>query len=325
MMNISEISVLLTKDISELDKVFFEQFKSTEKNINDMGKYICKRKGKRIRPIVTLLAARAVESHKTNNQIQLASVIELIHTASLLHDDVIDRSKIRRGRLATHMVFGNTSAILIGDFIYTRAFKVMLRLKSMKIFSILAETVNVLVEGEMLQMQHNKNINLKKEEYDQIIYQKTARLFESATYCAGMISKCDCHQEKGLKKYGKHLGLSFQIIDDLLDYKIKRSNSPGNDLSQGKVTLPLMHTINSCNTDELKIIRKAIVSEGTTLSVKDVLNIMNKYGSLQWGLEEARKEAKKAVIALNNIPDSIWRDALVSLLQINIERFSESN
>lgn len=319
--NLKEINKLIHEDMILVDKTLKNNLQSNIDLINQLGNYIINGGGKRIRPIITLLSAKSM-NYNGFKHIIMASIIEFIHTATLLHDDVIDKSKIRRGKATIRVLFGNESSILIGDFIYTKAFQMITDLGSMKILSIMSDAANAITEGEILQLINCKKMIFSEENYMQIIYSKTAKLFETAAQSSAIIADSNIIHEEALRNYGKHLGIAYQIIDDTLDYSFhnKSGKQIGNDLKEGKITLPLIHAMKSTNLKESKMICK-IIKKGDGLSLlKLIMDIMSQYGSLEWTKNKAKKEAKKAIIALKPIKNSIWKNALSSLANILIKR-----
>ncbi|VFP86724.1 Octaprenyl diphosphate synthase [Candidatus Erwinia haradaeae] len=324
-MNLEEINILIAHDMADVNTIISKQLSSNIPLINQLSCYIINNGGKRIRPMITLLAARAIHSYSGKQHITMAALIEFIHTATLLHDDVVDQSEARRGQPTANIAFGNAASVLVGDFIYTRAFQMMTNLGSLKILGIISEAVNVISEGEVLQLINCHNPDLTEENYMHIIYSKTARLFEAATQASAILAGSNLAQEKALQDYGRYLGTAFQLIDDVLDYssndKILGKNI-GDDLKEGKPTLPLLHAIHHGNLEQANFIR-SVISKGNGFHYFDMIqSIMKQYGSLECTRKTAQKEADKAVAALEILPESPWRDALAALAHISMQRIT---
>lgn len=321
-MSLNNINKLIEKELFLVNRILKNKLKSKIDIINKIKNYMINGGGKRIRPIISLLSAKAIK-YQGHKHIDIAASIEMIHIATLLHDDVIDGSKLRRGKLTNNMLFGNAKSILVGDFIYTKSFQMMTNLKSIKILSLMSNAANIITEGEIMQLMSCNNPNLSENNYMKIIYSKTACLFEIAAQSSAIIANSNIKQEQALKRYGKHFGIAFQIIDDLLDYSIDIKNTGkqiGNDLKEGKVTLPLLHVIKNTNYKIIKNIFEEIQKGNSKKILHMVLKIMHKYGSLEWARNKAKKEAKKAILALNYLPPSIWSIALEDLAKIAIHR-----
>uniref|UniRef100_A0A914YLP1 Octaprenyl diphosphate synthase n=1 Tax=Panagrolaimus superbus TaxID=310955 RepID=A0A914YLP1_9BILA len=254
--------------------------------------------------MIAVLAARAV-GYEGNAHVTIAALIEFIHTATLLHDDVVDESDMRRGKATANAAFGNAASVLVGDFIYTRAFQMMTSLGSLKVLEVMSEAVNVIAEGEVLQLMNVNDPDITEENYMRVIYSKTARLFEAAAQCSGILAGCTPEEEKGLQDYGRYLGTAFQLIDDLLDYNAdgeQLGKNVGDDLNEGTDD-PYRHR----------------TGNGRHL-LEPVLEAMNACGSLEWTRQRAEEEADKAIAALQVLPDTPWREALIGLAHIAVQR-----
>ncbi|CRK85604.1 Octaprenyl-diphosphate synthase [Candidatus Providencia siddallii] len=316
--NIKSIVELITDDMLLVNEVILNQLKSDISLVNQIGYYIISNGGKRIRPIIVVLVGKSL-GHFCCKHTQAAALIEFIHTASLLHDDVVDDSNMRRGKHAANMVFGNAASVLVGDFIYTRSFQMMIDLDSMFILKLISEAANVIAGGEILQLMNCNKINLSEEEYMQIIYSKTARLFEVAAHSSAVLSNASVEQEKALQNYGRYIGTAFQLIDDVLDYDYDNMNLDkdfGKDLDDGKLTLPLLHAMKHGNKKESILIREAIKKGNSRHLLKIIFAIMKHYGSLEYTYLRAQEEIQKAVDSLEIIDDSIYKEALVNLAYI---------
>lgn len=321
-MNLEKINELTAQDMAGVNAAILEQLNSDVQLINQLGYYIVSGGGKRIRPMIAVLAARAV-GYEGSAHITIAALIEFIHTATLLHDDVVDESDMRRGKATANAAFGNAASVLVGDFIYTRAFQMMTSLGSLKILDIMSKAVNVIAEGEVLQLMNVNDPNITEESYMRVIYSKTARLFEAASQCSGLLANCSPEQEQGLQDYGRYLGTAFQLIDDLLDYSADGETlgkNVGDDLNEGKPTLPLLHAMHHGNPEQAAMIRQAIVDGNGRHLLEHVLHTMAECGSLEWTRQRAEEEADKAIQALQPLPDSPWKEALIGLAHIAVQR-----
>ena len=269
--------------------------------------------------MIAVLAARSL-GFEGSNSITCATFVEFIHTASLLHDDVVDESDMRRGRATANAEFGNAASVLVGDFIYTRAFQLVAQLESLKILSIMADATNVLAEGEVQQLM---NVNDREANYMRVIYSKTARLFEVAGQAAAIVAGGTEAQEKALQDYGRYLGTAFQLVDDVLDYSANAQalgKNVGDDLAEGKPTLPLLHAMRHGNTQQAALIREAIEQGGKREAIDEVLAIMTEHKSLDYAMNRAKEEAQKAVDAIEILPESEYKQALISLAYLSVDR-----
>ena len=320
-MNLEKINELTAQDMAGVNAAILEQLNSDVQLINQLGYYIVSGGGKRIRPMIAVLAARAV-GYEGNAHVTIAALIEFIHTATLLHDDVVDESDMRRGKATANAAFGNAASVLVGDFIYTRAFQ-MTSLGSLKVLEVMSEAVNVIAEGEVLQLMNVNDPDITEENYMRVIYSKTARLFEAAAQCSGILAGCTPEEEKGLQDYGRYLGTAFQLIDDLLDYNAdgeQLGKNVGDDLNEGKPTLPLLHAMHHGTPEQAQMIRTAIEQGNGRHLLEPVLEAMNACGSLEWTRQRAEEEADKAIAALQVLPDTPWREALIGLAHIAVQR-----
>lgn len=321
-MNLEKINELAAQDMAGVNATILEQLTSEVQLINQLGYYIISSGGKRIRPMIAVIAARAL-GYDGKAHINIAALIEFIHTATLLHDDVVDESDMRRGKATANAEFGNAASVLVGDFIYTRAFQMMTQLGSFKVLEVMSEAVNVIAEGEVLQLMNCNDPNITEESYMRVIYSKTARLFEAASQCAGILAGADEAQEKALQDYGRYLGTAFQLIDDLLDYSADGQTlgkSVGDDLNEGKPTLPLLHAMRNGTPEQSSMIREAIEQGNGRHLLQPVLEAMEACGSLAWTRQRAEEEADKAIAALAVIPDSLYREALIALAHMSVQR-----
>ncbi|WP_312394013.1 octaprenyl diphosphate synthase, partial [Mixta calida] len=273
---------------------------------------------------IAILAARAL-GYEGNQHVTIAALIEFIHTATLLHDDVVDESDMRRGKATANAAFGNAASVLVGDFIYTRAFQMMTSLGSLRILALMSEAVNVIAEGEVLQLMNCNDPDITEESYMHVIYSKTARLFEAAAQSSGILAGGSATQEQALQDYGRYIGTAFQLIDDLLDYSADGETlgkNVGDDLSEGKPTLPLLHAMRHGNAQQAAMIREAIEQGNGRHLLDPVLETMRQCGSLEWTRSRAEEEADKAIAALQALPESPWRSALEALAHMAVQRDS---
>lgn len=320
-MTLEEIRSLSDADMAEVNAAILQQLNSDVALINQLGYYIISGGGKRIRPMIAVLAARALD-YQGHGHITVAALIEFIHTATLLHDDVVDESDLRRGKATANAAFGNAASVLVGDFIYTRAFQMMTSLDSMRILQLMASATNVIAEGEVQQLMNCNDPDISEDNYMQVIYSKTARLFEAAAQSSAILAGASEQQELAMQDYGRYLGTAFQLIDDLLDYSAgnELGKNLGDDLNEGKPTLPLLHAMHNGTPEQAAMIRKAI-EEGNGRDLLDpVLAAMQACGSLAYTQQRAEEEADKAIQALSCIPDSPYREALIGLAHLAVHR-----
>ncbi|GAA0854336.1 octaprenyl diphosphate synthase [Aliiglaciecola litoralis] len=321
-MELDQIRVLADPDMQAVNALIQSQVNSEVALINQLGFYIVNSGGKRIRPLITVLAARAVgisnDQHHT-----LAAIIEFIHTATLLHDDVVDESTMRRGRETANAVFGNQASVLVGDFLYTRSFQMMVSLKRMRVMEILSDATNVIAEGEVLQLMNCNDPDTSEESYMEVIYSKTARLFEAATLLAAVLTDQPAHIEQAMQDYGRYLGTAFQLVDDIMDYAAdsdEMGKNVGDDLAEGKPTLPLLYAMWHGNETQKQLIRDAIEHNSGMQHLEDILAAMEQTGSLVYTKKQALGAAQQAIDALAPLPDSEFKQALISLAHISVER-----
>jgi len=319
-MTLSEIRALIKEDIQAVDQLILDRLSSDVVLINQIGHYIINSGGKRLRPLLVLLSARACGYKGSNHQL-MAAVIEFIHTSTLLHDDVVDESDTRRGNKTANEVWGNAASVLVGDFLYSRSFEMMVEPGELKIMQVMSEATNVIAEGEVLQLLNCHDADTTKERYMEVIHRKTAKLFEAATQMGPILAK-NPELEEPFVAYGRHLGAAFQLIDDALDYTANEEElgkNIGDDLAEGKPTLPLIYVLENGNEDEKNIIRRAIESEGINL-LDEVTAIIKASGAITYTQEIAQKEADLAKSALASLNDSDLKTALCSLADLAVNR-----
>ncbi|OOF86542.1 octaprenyl diphosphate synthase [Rodentibacter ratti] len=322
LMDMHAIQQLAEPDMQKVNQNILAQLDSDVALINQLGFYIVQAGGKRIRPLISVLAARSL-GFQGENAITCATFVEFIHTASLLHDDVVDESDMRRGRATANAEFGNAASVLVGDFIYTRAFQLVAQLESLKILRIMADATNVLAEGEVQQLMNVNDPETSEANYMRVIYSKTARLFEVAGQSAAIVANATEIQEKALQDYGRYLGTAFQLVDDVLDYSANAQDlgkNIGDDLMEGKPTLPLLHAMRHGNEEQAALIREAIEQGGKREIIDEILAIMAEHKSLDYAMERAKQEAQKAVDAISILPESQYKQALISLAYLSVDR-----
>ncbi len=320
-MDIQSIYALIRQDMDDVNAMIQQRLHSEVVLINQLGHYIINSGGKRLRPAIAILSARAC-GYQGNAHINLATIIEFIHTATLLHDDVVDHSQMRRGQETANSVWGNEASVLVGDFLYTRAFEMMVELDSMRLMRILSHTTNIIAEGEVLQLLNVHDADTTEQRYLQVIHHKTAKLFEAAGQLGAVLSKTDIEIEKALGQYAMHLGSAFQLVDDLLDYSAQSDTlgkNIGDDLAEGKPTLPLIYAMRQGDKDQSALIREA-VENGALNRIDDIIAIIQSTGAIDYTAQTAREEADAAKSALKPLPDSAYKTALLSLADFAVSR-----
>lgn len=321
-LTLEQISALAKTDMDAVDQAILAQLNSNVPLINQLGLYIISGGGKRIRPLIAVLTAKAL-GYQGKDHITCAAFAEFIHTATLLHDDVVDESDMRRGKQTANAYFGNAASVLVGDFIYTRAFQMMTSLNSLSVLKVMSDSTNVIAEGEVQQLMNMNDPNISEENYMQVIYSKTARLFEAATQCAALVAGVDEDKITAMQMYGRYLGTAFQLVDDILDYSAnaeKLGKNIGDDLAEGKPTLPLLHAMRNGNEQQSALIREAIEQGGKREALDEILTIMAEQKSLDYTMQRAKQEAQKAVDAIAILPESEYKQALISLAYISVDR-----
>jgi octaprenyl-diphosphate synthase len=321
-MNIKNIQALAQQDMKAVNELIFSKLHSDVALINQLGVYIVNGGGKRMRPLLTVLAARAI-GYQGNEHLQLAAIVEFIHTSTLLHDDVVDESNMRRGRETANAMFGNSASVLVGDFLYSRSFQMMSELNNLKVMDILSDATNIIAEGEVLQLMNCNDPDTTEDSYMQVIYCKTAKLFEAATRLAAVLAKQDQATELAMLNYGKHLGTAFQLVDDIMDYTADAKamgKNVGDDLAEGKPTLPLLYAMAHGNEQQRIMIRSAIEHGDGMEHLDDILAAMEQTGALVYTQKKAEQEADKAINAIAMLPESDHKQALISLAHIAANR-----
>lgn len=319
-MPLDTIRSLVHSDMEATDHFICNELKSDIPLINQLIEYIIKAGGKRIRPLLVLLSARAFNHH--TQQIHLAAAIELIHTATLLHDDVVDNSTLRRGNETANSIWGNEASVLVGDFLYSRAFQLIVRLKNLTVLNIFSDATNLIAEGEVLQLINCHDPDTTETAYFNVIERKTAKLFEVASGAGCALSSCTEEQVNLMQRYGMHLGIAYQLIDDALDYSAspeQTGKNMGNDLAEGKPTLPLIHALRQGQCSEKSLIRQAI-EKGSIEDLSAILEIIESTRAIEYTANAAKQHAQLAKNVLHHIPDSPYQKALYDLAQFVVER-----
>ncbi|MES9964564.1 MAG: octaprenyl diphosphate synthase [Candidatus Sedimenticola sp. 20ELBAFRAG] len=320
-MDISAIRDLTANDMKAVDNLILHRLQSDVVLINQIGNYIVNSGGKRLRPMIVLLAARSLGYHG-DQHIDLAAVIEFIHTATLLHDDVVDGSDMRRSRETANAVWGNAASVLVGDFLYSRSFEMMVDVNNMRVMEILSTATNRIAEGEVLQLLNCNDPDTTEEKYREVILRKTATLFEAGAQLGAVLNDADEAEEQALADYGLHLGIAFQIIDDALDYSSSGEEigkNIGDDLEEGKPTLPLLRAMDVGTPEQRSALREAIEKGGREY-IGVVMEAIESTDAIEYTSRLAAEEADKAKTALEVLPPSSYRSALAALADFAVRR-----
>jgi octaprenyl-diphosphate synthase len=320
-MDITTIRQLITDDMGSVDKLIIQRLQSDVVLINQIGAYIVHSGGKRLRPMIVLMAARAC-GYDGLKHIDLAAIIEFIHTATLLHDDVVDGSDLRRNRETANAVWGNEASVLVGDFLYSRAFEMMVDVGEMEVMDILSHATNRIAEGEVLQLLNVHNPETDEAAYLEVIKRKTATLFEAGAKLGGVITGVSEAKQQALADYGLHLGIAFQLVDDALDYAAGNEEigkNIGDDLAEGKPTLPLIHAMKQTNEENRNTLAH-IIENGGLDQIDFVMRIIGESGAIAYTQQLARAEAELAKQALTVLPDTPYRQALYDLADFSVAR-----
>ena len=318
---LEDLKILTDGDMLRVNQVITDNLASEVVLINQLSQHIILSGGKRLRPMLVILAAKACQ-YQGEEDALLSAVVEFIHTATLLHDDVVDDSDMRRGKQTASTIWGNEAAVLVGDYLYSRAFQMMVRAQSMTIMDLLANTTNTIAQGEVLQLLNVRNPDTSEAKYHEVIYAKTACLFEAASRIGALLGGVSTEQELALQKYGKHLGVAFQLIDDALDYSAKSATlgkNVGDDLAEGKPTLPLIRAMEMGNTEQKALIREAIET-GKAERFDEINRAIVETGALQYTIDQAESEADTAKQAIDSLEDSDYKQALIFLADYAVER-----
>ncbi len=321
-MDIKKIQQLSATEMQFVNELISTQLTSDVALIKQLGFYIINSGGKRIRPLITVLAAKALNVHSPDIT-KLATIIEFIHTATLLHDDVVDESELRRGQKTANALFGNAASVLVGDFLYTRAFQMMGELHSQRVIDILSSATNIIAEGEVQQLMNCNDPDTTEKSYMDVIYSKTAKLFEAATQLVGVLGEQSTEVESALLNYGKYLGTAFQLTDDVMDYSsdaAQMGKNTGDDLAEGKPTLPLLYAMQHGTATQTALIRDAIAKVNGMEHFDEIMQALHETGALEYSKQRAIEEADKAIAALAIIPESDYKQALISLAHLAADR-----
>jgi octaprenyl-diphosphate synthase len=321
LVRMEQLYSLIGADMRAVDAVIRQRLHSEVALVRQVAEYIVQSGGKRLRPALVLLSAGALGYRGTHHH-ELAAVIEFIHTATLLHDDVVDGSDLRRGRETANAMFGNSASVLVGDFLYSRAFQMMVVVDDMRIMRVLSDATNVIAEGEVLQLMNCHDASIDEQGYLQVIRYKTAKLFEAAAQLGAIIGGGDAAVEKAMAVYGIHLGTAFQLIDDVLDYsgaEVETGKHLGDDLAEGKPTLPLIFVLRNGNLEQAACVRRAIENGGRD-DFPQVLAAIRTTGALDYARQKAKVEAELAAAALDVVPASQYKDSLLELCLFAVAR-----
>src|SRR5665213_144559 len=313
----------MAADMKQVDAVIQRRLASDVAMIDQIAHYIISAGGKRIRPMLVLLFSSAL-GFEGDERFELAATVEFVHTATLLHDDVVDESALRRGRQTANALFGNAASVLVGDFVYSRAFQMMVSVNRMRVLEVLADATNVIAEGEVLQLMNMHDPDLSVDDYLRVIRFKTAKLFEASARLGAVLAEADAAMEEACAAYGRSLGTAFQLVDDLLDYEGATSQlgkNVGDDLREGKPTLPLLIAMERGTPAQRALVRAAI-EHGEVARLAEVVEIVRETGALTATREAARAEADKACRMIELLPPSTYREALLDLSVRSVERSS---
>ena len=313
-MSFETIKQLLASDMSAVDEVIRARLHSEVALVNQVGEYIVNSGGKRLRPALVVLSAKAF-GYTGKYHHDLAAVVEFIHTATLLHDDVVDESELRRGRATASSLFGNAASVLVGDFLYSRAFQMMVEVGDMRVMQTLADATNTIAEGEVLQLLNCHDANVNAANYLHVIHCKTAKLFEAAMRLGAILAGAGESMELAAAKYGMHLGTAFQLVDDVLDYsgdEHETGKNLGDDLAEGKPTLPLIYAMQHGDARQAAVVRESI-EQGDITRFSEVLQVIKQTGALEYTRQQAQHESDMACAALDALPDTNYKQSLLQL------------
>jgi octaprenyl-diphosphate synthase len=320
-MQLEQIREPVADELRRLDEVIVARLASDVVLVNQVSQYIVGAGGKRLRPLSVVLAARAC-GYRGDQHVEAAAIIEFIHTATLLHDDVVDGSGLRRGRHTANEVFGNQASVLVGDYLYSRAFQMMVDLGDMRIQGVMADATNTIAMGEVLQLMNAHDPDTSEQSYLEVIYRKTARLFEAGAQMAAILARATLAVEQAMVAYGRHLGTAFQLVDDALDYRADRTalgKNLGDDLAEGKPTLPLIHALSRAAPEDAALLRGAIERGGID-DLEAITRMIESSGGLEYTARLARREKDLAIEALADLPDSAHVRSLRALADFAVSR-----
>jgi len=320
-MNLTAILDLVAADMAGVNTHIRENMRSEVGLIEQMGEYIIAGGGKRLRPVVAILAAKACGYTEDRHQVA-ASIIEIIHTATLLHDDVVDASDLRRGQETANSIWGNESAVLVGDFLFSRAFEMAIAMNDVRVMQILASTINRITEGEVMQLLYCNEPDTTEQQYMTVIECKTAKLFEAAAEIGAVLAQHDSQMEASLAAYGTHLGTAFQVADDLLDYRADSETlgkNVGDDLAEGKPTLPIIYAMQHGSATQVALLRQ-VIENADREKLAQVVEIIEDTKALDYAQTVMLKESEKAMATLVAVPDSEYKAALLGLIEFSVAR-----
>ncbi|MBM0108614.1 octaprenyl diphosphate synthase [Steroidobacter sp. S1-65] len=320
-MSFESVKALVEDDLRQVDAVIRKRLASDVVLVNQIAEYIVGSGGKRLRPLLVVMVARAC-GYQGQRHSEAAAIIEFIHTATLLHDDVVDGSKMRRGRDTANEVWGNEASVLVGDYVYSRSFEMMVSLESMRIMDVMAGATNKIAEGEVLQLLNANDPDTTEDRYFEVIYRKTAKLFEAGSQIAAILSGASAEVEASMAAYGRHLGTAFQLIDDVLDYQSNSADlgkNLGDDLAEGKPTLPLIYALRTGTEEQRSLIRHSI-EEGSIDRLTEITAAIESTGGLAYTARLARQEASLAIEAIGVLPESPYKQALRELAEFSVGR-----
>lgn len=320
-MFIENLKQLLATDMAAVDQVVRTRLHSEVLLINQVGEYIVNSGGKRLRPALVVLSAEAF-AYRGKQHHELAAVVEFIHTATLLHDDVVDDSDLRRGQASASALFGNSASVLVGDFLYSRAFQMMVEVGDMRVMQTLADATNTIAEGEVMQLLNCHDADVDVDNYMRVIHCKTAKLFEAAMRLGAILGNASNADEEAAAKYGMHLGTAFQLIDDVLDYSGDEQQTGkhlGDDLAEGKPTLPLIRAMQQGTAEQTDVVRNAI-EQGDMERFAEVLQIIHATGALEFTRQQAMREAESACAAIASLADTKYKKCLLELTEFSAAR-----
>jgi len=318
------VKELVRDDLVAVDAVIRASMKSAVPLVDQVAEHIIAGGGKRLRPLIVLLAARAC-GYRGASHIDAAAFIEFIHTATLLHDDVVDGSERRRGRDTANAVYGNQASVLVGDFVYSRAFQMMAAIGSQRVMEIMSEATNVIAEGEVLQLMNAGDPDTTQQRYLEVIHRKTAKLFEAGAEVSAVLAAASPSQQRALADYGRHLGTAYQLIDDVLDYQSdpeERGKNLGDDLAEGKPTLPLIHALRLSGDDGVKQLIRGAIEQGGLEQLEVIVAAIESTGALEYTRRLAQDEADRALMALQALPETPFKQGLAALARFAVERSS---
>ena len=321
---LATVKELVRDDLVAVDAVIRASMKSAVPLVDQVAEHIIAGGGKRLRPLIVLLAARAC-GYRGASHIDAAAFIEFIHTATLLHDDVVDGSERRRGRDTANAVYGNQASVLVGDFVYSRAFQMMAAIGSQRVMEIMSEATNVIAEGEVLQLMNAGDPDTTQQRYLEVIHRKTAKLFEAGAEVSAVLAAASPSQQRALADYGRHLGTAYQLIDDVLDYQsdpAERGKNLGDDLAEGKPTLPLIHALRLSGDDGVKQLIRNAIEQGGLEQLEVIVAAIESTGALEYTRRLAQDEADRALMALQALPETPFKQGLAALARFAVERSS---